>query len=167
MTNGCLRQTLRIAALALSLLTTLAAPAPAHADFNWERFQSPSGDVLCVMLRDHDKWDPASYGKGDAACQVQDPNYEEPPRRFAGSDGQASTCYLGRWGTLFALREGSAPHFDCVGDAFVRPPLPTLEYGQTMSLGSITCASAPLDMTCTDASTGHFFRVSRDAYEFG
>jgi hypothetical protein len=46
-------------------------------------------------------------------------------------------------------------------------PWPTLDYGQTRSLGAITCDSEPSGMTCTDAGSGHFFRLSRDSYQVG
>ena len=46
-------------------------------------------------------------------------------------------------------------------------PWPTLEYGQSQTVGSITCDSAPTAVTCTDTGSGHFFRISRDAYEVG
>ena len=39
--------------------------------------------------------------------------------------------------------------------------------GQTKSVGLMTCASEPSGVTCTDTSSGHFFRVSRDSYELG
>ena len=45
--------------------------------------------------------------------------------------------------------------------------LPTLAYGQTHTVGTITCASGPSGVTCTDSSTGHFFQVSREAYTLG
>jgi hypothetical protein len=35
------------------------------------------------------------------------------------------------------------------------------------SVGVITCDSEPAGMTCTDSSTGHFFRVSRESYQLG
>jgi hypothetical protein len=44
---------------------------------------------------------------------------------------------------------------------------PTLAYGQTKSLGPITCDSEPSGVTCTDSSTGHSFRVSTDSYQVG
>src|SRR5262249_18025287 len=65
-----LEPTMTITRLALFASSTLAAtitiPATAHADFDYRRFQSPSGDILCVMLRDHDIYDQARYGKGNA-----------------------------------------------------------------------------------------------------
>jgi hypothetical protein len=44
---------------------------------------------------------------------------------------------------------------------------PTLEFGHTQSAGPITCDSEPTGMTCTDTSSGHFFRVSRESDELG
>ena len=166
-----LKPTMTITRLALIASSTVAAtitlPATAHADFNHYRFQSPSGDILCVMLRNHYNWDPANYGKGEGTCQVQDPTYAVPPRQYVAADGQLGTCYLGAWGSQFSLPEGIPPHLDCVGGPLVWPPLPTLEYGQAMSLGAITCVSEPSAMTCTDTSSRRFFRVSRDSYQLG
>ncbi len=50
---------------------------------------------------------------------------------------------------------------------FNAPGLKTLDYGQTYSQGAITCDSEVSGVTCTDTSTGHFFRVSRETYELG
>jgi hypothetical protein len=58
----------------------------------------------------------------------------------------------------------------CAGSAmiqiFVNAP-PVLGYGQTHSIGTITCDSEPSGVTCTDGSTGHFFRTSRESYQLG
>ena len=40
-------------------------------------------------------------------------------------------------------------------------------YGQTKSTGTITCDSETTGLTCTDASTGHFFTMSREANTLG
>ena len=160
-----LKATVTITTLALIAPSTLAATA--HADFNYRRFQSPSGDILCVMLRDHDINDQANYGKGEGTCQVQDPTYAVPPRQYVAGDGQLGFCYLAGWGSQFSVLQGSPPHLDCVGGVLVWPPLPTLEYGQAISFGAITCASEPSAMTCTDTSSGRFFHVSRDSYQLG
>lgn len=141
--------------------------APGHADFNYARFQSPSGDIMCVMQRNHDRDDPASYGKGEGTCQVQHPTYAMPPRQYVGGDGRPSTCWSAEWGSQISLPEGVPPHLDCIGDVVALPPLPTLDVGQSKSLGAITCTSEPSAVTCTDASSGRFFRVSRDSYQLG
>ena len=93
------KPTMTITTLALIASSTLAAtitvPATAHADDNYRRFQSPSGEVLCVMLRNHDDInDPANYGKAEGTCQVQDPTYAVPPRQYvAAADGQLGFCF--------------------------------------------------------------------------
>jgi hypothetical protein len=150
-----------------TLAATIIFPAIARADNNYRRFQSPSGDILCVMVRNHDINDKADYGKGEGTCQVQNPTYAPPPPQYVAVDGSIGGCYLLGWGSQVSLSQGSPPHLDCVGGDLVYPPLPTLEYGQTASLGAITCASEPSAMTCTDTSSGRFFRVSRDSYQLG
>ncbi|HZS20679.1 MAG TPA: DUF6636 domain-containing protein [Pseudonocardiaceae bacterium] len=162
----------RITRLALIASATAAAsltlPATAHGDdFNYKRFQSPSGDIMCVMVRNHDRDDPASNGKGEGTCQVLDAAYAMPPRQYVGGDGRPSTCWLGGWGSQISLPEGIPPHLDCVGNVLALPSLPTLDVGQTESVGAITCASEPSAMRCTDTSSGRFFRVSSDSYELG
>lgn len=93
----CLKPTKTITTLALiasTLAATIAVAATAHADDNYRRFQSPSGDILCVMLRNHDINDPADYGKGEGTCQVQGPTYAVPPRQYvAAADGQLGFCF--------------------------------------------------------------------------
>lgn len=167
-----LKPTTTITRLALIASSTLAAvvtvPVTAHADDNYRRFQSPSGDILCVMVRNHDMNDPADYGQGAGTCQVQDPSYAVPPRQYVAlSDGQQGFCFLSGWGSQVTLVQGSQPHLDCVGDTLFYSPAPTLDYGQAMSLGAITCASEPSAMTCTDTSSGRFFRVSSASYQLG
>ncbi len=55
----------------------------------------------------------------------------------------------------------------CYGQEFGPAPQQTLGYGQSLSFGTITCVSEYTGMTCTDSSTGRYFRVSRDTYELG
>lgn len=156
----------------LTFVVSITFPATAVADenpFNALRFTSPSGDVVCVMQRNHDRNDPAEYGNGEATCQVQNVMYALPPREYVGPDGRPSTCFLSGWGSQFSLHQGRQPHLDCVGGpvVFPNPPLQALDYGQTMSLGAITCASEPAAITCTDTGSGRFFRVSAASYELG
>jgi hypothetical protein len=46
-------------------------------------------------------------------------------------------------------------------------PWPTLNYGQTRSLGVITCDSEPSGIKCTNFNTSHYFRLSRESYDVG
>jgi hypothetical protein len=100
-------------------------------------------------------------GKGAVACDIHDYTDVAPPPTACGS---------GDWflGDDFKLDQGNPPYLVChTGGVINPPPKPTLEYGQTRSLDTITCDSEPSHMTCTDSSTGHFLRVSRDSYELG
>jgi hypothetical protein len=63
------------------------------------------------------------------------------------------------------MQQGNAAMMNCHGDTLRVPGLQTLDYGQTRSVGLITCDSEPAAMTCTDNSTGHFFRVSSSSFQ--
>jgi hypothetical protein len=147
---------------ALALIATAAAAAavslagPAHAE-TYDYFQSPSGNIGCEMMS-------AVDGTGSVVCKLKDHTWVAP--LTSGGDCEYS-------GSDLKLFQGDAP---CAGVwpsqiFLLQQPqyggLQTLAYGQTRSIGAITCASEPSGVTCTDSSTGHFFRVSRDSYELG
>jgi hypothetical protein len=133
-----------------TVAVTVALPMIAHADPGTLFFQSPSGNVHCDSLRGAD-------GNAGVECDVETAAYGVPP----------GTCRLrGLVASQFLLGQGDGrPDVGCVPPS--NPPWQTLDHGQTRSLGPITCTSEPSGMTCTDASTGHFFRVSQDSYQVG
>jgi hypothetical protein len=133
-----------------TVAATIALPAAAHAVPEGS-FQSPSGNISCLMAVNN-------TGTVVSACQVQRHTYAAPTQK---------DCQLGGWGSQIGLDQGNPPSFECVGGELAVPPMPTLNYGQTRSLGPLTCDSEPTGVTCTDSSTGHFFRVSRDSYQLG
>jgi hypothetical protein len=141
--------TLRVA-VGAAVSVVVALPATAHA-YPDGAFQSPSGSIDCVMAVNID-------GVNVAACQVHRHTYAAPP-----SEG----CELGGWGSQIGLQQGAKPDFECVGGELAVPPMPTLDYGQTRSVGAITCESEPAGMKCSDSSTSHYFRLSVDSYELG
>ena len=130
----------------------LAGTATANGEFD---FRSPSGDVVCAMEVGHDPNDQANYGKGAVYCQVKH-TYPQPP---------LADCPLG--GREYDLEEGTPSALGCQGGVLVDPPPPTLGYGQTRSVGAITCDVEPSGVTCSDSSTGHFMFLSRDSYKLG
>jgi hypothetical protein len=134
-----------------TVAVTIALPATVRA-YPDGSFQSPSGNIVCLMTAS------ANTGAPAAACQVQQHTYTAPP------PGQ---CQLGGWGSQIGLDQGNPARFECVGGVLAVPPMPTLDYGQARSVGTLTCDSEPSGITCTDGSTGHFFRVSRDSYQLG
>jgi hypothetical protein len=149
-----------IAALSIATAATaLPLAAIAHADDNYQTFASPSGTIRCIL---NGQDSPAPI----AMCQIADHTYVAPP----GSTRDGGPCESGTdLGRDFRLDQGKPAHLTCtysaLGSGF--GPWPTLGYGQTRSLGAITCDSETSGITCTDTSSGHFFRISRDSYQLG
>jgi hypothetical protein len=145
------RKAMAVAAVWMAIAAAnIALATTAQADPNYQLFQSPSGNIRCETT--------VSYkGTPYADCTVQDSTYAVPP-------GQ---CQLpGSVIPQFVLTQGETLNLSCVSGS-VKPPWPTLDYGQTRSTGAITCDSEPSGVTCTDSSTGHFFRVSEESYQLG
>jgi hypothetical protein len=133
--------------LALPALAAVLVSAPARAD-TFYQFQSPSGNIDCGM---------GSLGnKAFASCEITDHTWVAPPR--------PDRCE-GAWGSRFTLYQGTAPALVCSSDTLRGSGLPTLSYGSNWPVNPLTCISEPAGMTCTDASTGHYFSLSRDTYE--
>jgi hypothetical protein len=155
---------MKITTLALiataTVAATIALPATANADSSLPdyQFQSPSGNIVCLMG--------ANIGAAIAGCEVRDHNWVIPSPTDYGSsptNGHTGGCV-----DRFELDQGDAPSStECLTGSVFPPGLHTLDYGQTRSVGVITCDSEPSGMTCTDSSTGHFFRISNDSYQLG
>jgi hypothetical protein len=126
---------------------------PAEEDFT---FVTPSGNIACDMF-------PSMPG---AHCEIRDHTWVAPATT-TGPFGRP--CDFNFGGLQLWVDTGKPSGLGCyegVSD-FERHDLPTLDYGQTHSVGAITCDSEPSGVTCTDSSTGHFFRVSRESYQLG
>jgi hypothetical protein len=140
-----------IAALsAAAAAAALPLAGIAHADPPYYHFQSPTGNVHCEMTINFE-------GSPYADCTVQHSAY-------AGQLCQEPGLVIPQIGIDPG---GPAVMPGCVGTNGGWPVLPTLDYGQTRSLATITCDSEPAGVTCTDTGSGHFFRVSRDSYQLG
>jgi hypothetical protein len=135
-------------ALIATAAATVALAATAHACVP-PSFQTPSGNISCWIADD------------TASCWIVDYTYAAP----------AEACSSPGWANGFWLDGGNPAELRCSTE----PPgtysglrtHTTLDYGQTRSVGVMTCASAASGVTCADTSTGHFFRVSRDSYQLG
>ena len=133
-----------------TVAASIALPATAHAGVP-PAFQTPSGNIMCWMA------------ENTSACRIVDYTYSVQPL--------PADCSSPGWPSTFWLHEGEPPSLKCNQD----PPGSyhglrtdtTLDYGQTRSVGVMTCDSEPSGVTCTDTGTGHFFRVSRDSYALG
>ena len=135
-------------------VTVTVAPTPATIPAGQHvtddaPFQSPSGNIQCATF---------TYGAGGhtVRCEVADHQWvaTEP-------DG----CQM-NWGDRVGLEEGSPAVFGCYGQE-MPAPTHTLEYGQIQTLGSLSCDSETVGITCIDTNTGHYFFVSRDTVHLG
>jgi hypothetical protein len=160
-----LQQAVGVTRLATIALATVAAtvvlPATAQADDNYQQFASPSGNIRCLLLE-------SSAPAPMAMCQISDFTYSISQGAALKQDGgpcEPNTVS----GRDIRVDQGKQAYVTCsysaIGSGFGQ--WPALAYGQTRSLGALTCDSEPAGMTCTDGSTGHFFRMSRDSYQVG
>ncbi len=112
-------------------------------------FRSPSGNINCTLT--------TPGGDIAARCEVVDHTWVAPP---------PPDCHLDS-GDRFYLTQGGSALVGCYGQEFGPAPQQTLGYDQSLSFGTITCVSEYTGVTCTDSSTGHYFRVAREVYELG
>ena len=145
-------------AVAAIFAVTAALPAVAHADDSGA-FLSPSGNIVCGMGEGPDYM-------GAADCEVGE-HLWVAPATTRGPEGRP--CNFNFGGLQVYVDHGKAAALGCYEGAssFTFPGLPTLAYGHSRSFGTITCDSERNGVTCTDSSTGHFFRVSRESYLLG
>jgi hypothetical protein len=128
-----------------AVAAAIALPATARADNR--PFLSPSGNIACLV------------GSDNASCDIADYTYQLPP--------PPPCAQHIKFGNRFSLEPGKKAEMVCHGDTVRIAGEPTLNFGQTVSAGTITCESQPAGVKCTDSSSGHYFRVSRESYELG
>lgn len=130
--------------------TTLNAPNGSADPLN--DFKSPSGNIYCQM-------GVGSDGLAYVGCEGGGTQAGPKP---ACAEHMA-------WGDRFTMAQGQAPESHCHTDTIAsnRAQAPVLAYGQTNSFGTITCDSETTGLTCTDASTGHFFTMAREGNTLG
>jgi len=145
---------------AAMVATTVAHPAPSHADpGDRQPFQTPSGNIRCDLFTSDLM----------ALCSIEDHSYVAPPGSEKTSDGDPCPGPDDPSHFHFRLDEGKPAYLTCAYSALNSGigPWPMLDYGHTQSAGPITCDSEPAGVTCTDAGAGHFFRISRESYQLG
>ena len=108
-----------------------------------EAFQSPSGNVACVMT--------AKYTR----CDISDRAWNPP-----AAPGDCQVDY----GQGIQLPAEGPASFVCAGDTVLNPEAPVLEYGTSSEVGLITCESDESEIECENASGGKF-SLSREEYD--
>lgn len=106
-------------------------------------FQSPSGDIGCVISDE------------DVRCDVQNSTFEPPPK--------PADCDLD-WGSALVVQPDKRGEFLCHGDAAMNASAEKLEYGHSTRLGPFVCGSSQSGMTCTHEPSDHGFTVSKASY---
>ncbi len=136
---------------AAAVAATLNAPS-VHADVVGD-FKTPSGNIYCQFATDLRDGTPA------VACEGGGPQ--------AGPEPDCAARFP--WGDRFIMTQGEGIESPCHTDTIRsnQPLAPVLDYGQTRSIGTITCDSETTGLTCTDSSTGRYFSMSREANVLG
>jgi hypothetical protein len=134
---------------------TIGLAGSAHANPFSEQFQSPSGDISCNLVN-YPPTDRLAFGKNFVQCDIVNQSWVPPRPPPQGRADATSTLVLVR-GQLPIV--GYSPGTLAASDP--------VNYDQPLSAGAITCTSEQSAVKCTDASTGHFFRVSPESYELG
>ena len=119
------------------------------------QFQSPSGDISCNLVNSPPT-DRLGLGKNFVQCDIVNQSWVPPRPPPQGRADATSTVVLMR-GQLPIV--GYSPGTLAASDP--------VNYDQPLSAGAIACSSEQAAVKCTDVSTGHFFRVSRESYELG
>ncbi|MDT5356769.1 MAG: hypothetical protein QOJ56_5301 [Mycobacterium sp.] len=134
----------------------IGSAGSAQANPYSEQFQSPSGDISCNLVN-YPPTDKFGFGKNFVQCDIVNQSWV-PPRPPPPDRADATSTFL--------LIRGQAP---IVGysPGTVGDDSPMLDSAQAPYAGAIGCRSEQSAMKCTDTSTGHFFRVSRESYELG
>lgn len=134
---------------------TLGSAASAHANPFSAQFQSPSGDITCNLVNAPPR-DTHSLSTNFVQCDIVNQSWV-PPRPPPGERADATTTVV--------LVRGQLPIVGYSPGALAGSE--PAYYNQPLSAGAIFCSPEQSAMKCTDTSTGHFFRVSKESYELG
>ena len=143
-----------VAGVCAAIAATIGLAGSSHADVFSQQFQSPSGDVSCNLVY-FPPLESRLVGKNFVQCNVANHSWVHPQ---PPPQGRTVT-------STFVLMRGQLPIVGySPGTLAASDPV---NYDEPLSAGAITCSSEQSAMRCTDVSTGHFFRVSRESYELG
>ncbi|MFI6871398.1 DUF6636 domain-containing protein [Nocardia sp. NPDC050406] len=135
-----IRTAVAVAALGTVSAGVAAAVPPAYQD----GFQSPSGNITCVLA-----------DKG-AVCEIANHTYATP--------AEPADCHQS-YGDRITLFQGDPARFACHGDTIRETGLPVLRYGHSLRSGDVECFSERSGIRCVNDRFGHSFRISSESYE--
>ncbi len=145
---------IRIVLAVAAATTALAQPATVHANpFEGYDFGDPSKNIWCQLRLYAD-------GTNVAQCDIDKHNFTGPASDAGGPCPQTE-------GYIFVLTRTDAPKIQCLHGSVIGVVYNVLGNGQTKTEAAITCAGEAAGISCTNTSTGHFFRLSRESYQVG
>ena len=124
-----------VAALALAIV-----PSAASAKIKF--FQSPSGNVGCVI------------GGGLARCDIKEHSWPTTPK--------PADCDVD-YGNGVEVIGGHPGEYACAGDTVLSDDAPVLDYGDKITKNRFTCTSKTSGMRCSNRNSGHGFFISRES----
>lgn len=150
--HGHITPTLRrvILATGAALLLSLAIAAAASAT-GIRLFQSPSGNIGCVIVRGG-----GGAGQGAVRCDIGEHSWTAPPKPHS--------CDLD-WGGGVSVGKHGHANYVCAGDTTLHQG-PVLAYGDSKEFGGFKCKSNTQSMRCHSKKSGHGFSLSRDQVKF-
>lgn len=125
--------------------TTVKAEADPAPVLHLTNFQSPSGNIGCVLL------------DGRARCDIKKRSWSPPPR----PPGCSKEVDFGQG--LEVGRRDQSGSFVCAGDTALNPQAPKLAYGSDDRVNGLLCKSRTVGITCTNRA-GHGFFISIQSY---
>jgi hypothetical protein len=134
-----MRRALIVTAIVAAALAVVPSAASARVKF----FQSPSGNIGCVV------------GGGIARCDIQQHNWTPPPK--------PSSCIDLDYGNGVEVIGGHPGEYTCAGDTVFSPTAPVLQYGDKITKNRFTCTSKTSGMRCANRNSGHGFFISRES----
>jgi hypothetical protein len=125
--------------------TTTAGGEPPIRTVRLATFQSPSGNIGCAIAG------------GVARCDIAQRGWR-PPARPSGCPDAVD------FGQGVEVDTRASGRLVCAGDTARDPTSAKLPYGTAAAVEGFTCVSRRTGVTCTDATTGHGFELSRQGY---
>ncbi len=119
-------------------------PSPADA-LNLGAFRSVDSNIGCLI------------DGGDVRCDVASRAWPTPAK--------PSSCQLA-WGQGLEVGPSTPAHFVCAGDSVLDPDDAVLPNGYDDKVGSITCQSRSIGMTCFDGADRGFYLSHTGYYTF-